>query len=152
MAEELSAHPLAEGGGVQSAPARYKSAAELFDAVAPAYIAMGMTPAEFWDGDAEWAKHYREAQGIKNERLDHELWLQGVYIYRALIDVSPLLNAFAPQGTKARDYLERPLGAFQAGEREQSEEVQAQEGMERLREKAMDRFRRINAGFGQDDG
>ena len=34
--------------------------------------------------------------------------MQGMYIYEALCDVSPVLHAFAKAGTKPRPYPEKP--------------------------------------------
>jgi hypothetical protein len=42
------------------------------------------------------------------EKRNQELWLQGMYIYEALCDVSPILHAFAKRGTKPVPYTEQP--------------------------------------------
>ncbi len=52
---------------------------------------------------------YREAQRIKNKRENQLLWMQGVYNYKALLCVAPILHAFAKSGTKAEPYLEEPF-------------------------------------------
>ena len=53
-------------------------------------------------------KYYREAEEIRNEKKNQELWLQGMYIYEALADISPVLHAFAKKGTKPQPYTETP--------------------------------------------
>lgn len=67
-----------------------------------------MTPEQYWDGDPMLAKYYRKADEIRKERLNEELWFQGMYIYEALCDVSPVLRAFAKNGTKPHPYSEKP--------------------------------------------
>ena len=54
------------------------------------------------------AKYYRQAEEIRNEIKNQELWLQGVYIYEALCDVSPIMTAIPKKGAKPLPYPERP--------------------------------------------
>lgn len=67
-----------------------------------------MTYEQFWNEDCLLVKAYREADKIKAERKNTELWLQGRYVYEALLDVAPILHAFAKKGTKARPYPNKP--------------------------------------------
>ena len=53
-------------------------------------------------------KYYREAEEIRNEKKNQELWLQGMYIYEAIADLSPILHAFAKKGTKPQPYPNAP--------------------------------------------
>ena len=74
----------------------------------PYYLSIGMTPEEYWNGDPEWARAYRKADEMKMERKNQELWLQGMYIYEAICDASPILHDFAKKGTKPYPYVEKP--------------------------------------------
>jgi hypothetical protein len=67
-----------------------------------------MTPEQYWDGDSLLAKYYRQADELKRQRKNQELWLQGMYIYEALCDVAPIFHAFAKKGTKANPYPDHP--------------------------------------------
>lgn len=67
-----------------------------------------MTYEQYWNEDCLLVKAYREANKINTERKNTELWLQGRYVYEALLDVAPILNAFAKKGTKARPYPNEP--------------------------------------------
>ena len=67
-----------------------------------------MTPEQYWDGDPMLTKYYRQAEEIRQMRKNQELWLQGMYIYEALCDVSPILHAFAEKGTKPSPYPDQP--------------------------------------------
>lgn len=51
---------------------------------------------------------FREAYRIRQEEQNRMAWLQGMYIYEALCDVSPILHAFAKSGTRARPYPAEP--------------------------------------------
>ena len=79
-----------------------------FYEVFPYYLSIGMSPEQYWDGDPMLAKYYRQADEIRRTRRNQELWLQGMYIYEALCDVSPVLNAFAKKGTKPNPYIDHP--------------------------------------------
>ena len=74
----------------------------------PYYLAIGMTPEQYWDGDPALAKYYRQADELKLERLNQQLWLQGMYVYEAICDASPILRAFAKKGTKPHPYTDKP--------------------------------------------
>ena len=74
----------------------------------PYYLAIGMTPEQYWEGDPALAKYYRKADAIKSERINQELWLQGMYIYEAICDASPILHSFAKKGTKPHPYTDKP--------------------------------------------
>jgi hypothetical protein len=67
-----------------------------------------MTPEQYWDGDPALARHYRKADEMKLERRNQELWLQGMYIYEAICDASPILRSFAKKGTKPYPYTDKP--------------------------------------------
>lgn len=74
----------------------------------PYFLSLGMTPDEYWNQDCTLVKAYRKAEEIKRERTNTESWLQGMYIYEALCNVSPVLHAFAKSGTKPVPYPNRP--------------------------------------------
>ena len=81
-----------------------------------------MTYEQFWEGDPSLAKHYRQADELKTERRNQELWLQGLYIYEALCDVAPIMHAMAKKGTKARPYPEQPYPITDRQRRRELEE------------------------------
>ena len=67
-----------------------------------------MTPEQYWDGDPSLTRYYRKAHELKRNERNQELWLQGMYIYEALCDVSPVLHSFAKKGTKPHPYPDHP--------------------------------------------
>lgn len=109
-------------GEEQSSPLSYK---EIFRKVFPYYLSIGMTPAEFWDGDCELVKFYREAHELKKEQKNQELWLQGLYIYEAIANLSPMLKAFV-KNPKPKPYPEKPYPLTKGGLEEQKEKEHEQ--------------------------
>ena len=95
---------------------------EQFYEVLPYYLSIGMTYEQFWDGDPHLAKYYRQADEIRTERKNQELWLQGLYVYEALCDVAPILQAMAKKGTKARPYPEQPYAITEKQRKRELEE------------------------------
>lgn len=85
-----------------------KSYGQIFREECPKYMVMGMTYEQYWDGEPELARYYRKADELRSERRNQELWLQGMYVYEAVSDISPILHAFAKKGTKAKPYPTQP--------------------------------------------
>lgn len=110
----------------------YTSLTELFEKQCPIYMSYGMSYDEFWYGDAYRTKFYCEAYKIKVRQKDEELWMQGMYIYEALCDVSPILHAFSKKGTKPLQYSKKPYLAESEVAKTKIEKEQAAEN-ERLK-------------------
>ena len=85
------------------------SLTKIFEHECPYYMSYGMSYEEFWHGDAYLVKFYRDAYKLKIRYDDVFMWKQGMYIYEALCDVSPILHAFSKQGTKPLPYREKPM-------------------------------------------
>lgn len=66
------------------APTREKTNTEIFEDCFPFYLAIGMSYAEYWEGDATLARYYRKAYQIKQDEINNNAWLQGMYIYDAV--------------------------------------------------------------------
>jgi len=95
-----------------------------FHKVFPYYLAIGMSEEQFWDGDAELCKYYREADDIRTERNNQDLWLQGMYIYEAICSASPIFNPLAKRGTKPHPYSKEPYPVSRRQRREAREREQ----------------------------
>lgn len=79
-----------------------------------------MTWDQYWHGDCEMVKFYRKADRIRNMKKNHELWLQGMYIYEAIGDMAPVLRAsFDGKSRKPIEYptMPYPLDEAEAAER-----------------------------------
>lgn len=67
-----------------------------------------MSYEQFWDGDVEMAKAYRQAHEIRLDERNDLMWLNGMYVYQAIAALAPALRAFSKG--RAKPYLEHPLG------------------------------------------
>lgn len=82
------------GAGGDSSALSYT---EIFYQCLPHYLAMGMSADEFWNCDPRLYPAYREMDRIKNERENERLWLQGAYVYQAILLTAPRLNSLQPK-------------------------------------------------------
>ena len=96
-----------EGSGHNSSLPHF-TYTERFYEMFPYYLSIGMTSEQYWEGDCTLVKYYRQAEELRNEKRNQELWLQGMYIYEAICDVAPILHAFAKKGTKPHPYSTKP--------------------------------------------
>lgn len=67
-----------------------------------------MNEKQYWDKDCMLAKYYREADKLRQERSNYNMWLQGMYIYDGIQRLVPVLHAFAKKGAKAEPYVKEP--------------------------------------------
>lgn len=91
-----------------------------------------MTEEQYWDKDCLLVKYYREAEDLRNEKMNQQAWLQGMYFYDALSRVSPILHAYAKKGTKAQPYVEKayPISKKSAKEeKDKQEQLNSQKGV-----------------------
>ncbi len=76
-------------------------------------MSIGMSYNQFWFEDVDLTRVYLEAYRIKEKREAEEkkwiIWEQGLYIYEALCDVSPILRAFS-KAKKPLPYPSKPYG------------------------------------------
>lgn len=82
-----------------------------------------MTAEEYWDGDNDLPKYYREAYKLKQEQLNHEAWLYGLYVYDAVSSVMSHLNK---NKSDHKSYAEKPYDFTPKGEEERVIEAKAQ--------------------------
>lgn len=114
---------------------------EVFEELFPSYLVMGMTHDQYWHGDPELVKFYREAERLSRKKSNYDAWLQGLYVYEAIASLAPVLQAFAKKGTKARPYSKEPYDVVEKSEREQeAERKRKAEEAERERQKAIAYF------------
>lgn len=96
-------------------------------------MSIGMPYDEFWNGDVSIVEAYRTADELRLKQRNYELWLQGMYMYEALCDASPLFRFTMKGGTiKPEPYVKEPYPITPAEARER-EERQARAEEERLK-------------------
>lgn len=97
--------------------------AEIF----PYYLSLGCSYNEFWNESAYIAVAYREADVFRSERVNYELWLQGLYFSNAL--GTALAAAFwNKKGKKPDGYMQYPI-AFTEREIAAEKERKRQEAL-----------------------
>ena len=74
-------------------------------------MAMGMTYYDYWDGEAGMCKAFREAYRMERQKANEDAWLNGYYVYNALISASPLFRDLL-KDHKPEKYLEKPIPFF----------------------------------------
>lgn len=119
----------------------YAFLTDIFEELCPFFISIGMTYKEFWEDDVTIPKSYLKAYKMKIQREQEinewRMWKQGVYVYEALCDVSPILHAFSKKGTKPLPYPSKPYGLE---ENKEKTEEQKQKEAENERLKAIIAF------------
>ena len=93
-------------------------------------IAMGMSYSDFWDGDPEMVSYVRSAYELDKQRRNEGYWIQGLYIYDALLRLWPAMR-FGSK-VKPKPYREEPIPISKKQE-ENIEVSKAKARMERNR-------------------
>lgn len=83
---------------------------EVFYQCLPYYLSMGMSADEFWNCDPRMYRVYREKDRIATEKQNEMLWIQGAYVYQAILLAAPRLNSLKPE-----EPLPYPLKPFDLG-------------------------------------
>lgn len=85
----------------------------------PYYLAIGMTYDQFWNQDVCLVKAYREADKIKRDLRNQDLWLQGAYIYEAILDAAPVLRfSLNRKPPKPIPYRDQPIDIHGVGRKQ----------------------------------
>ena len=114
---------------VKPEESKYKSLSELFHDQFPHYLVIGMSYDQYWNDDPMLVKDYANADRLRQKRFDEQCWLQGMYIYDALLRASPVYHDFAKPGTKAHPYVEEPYTMkVEAIETEEGQKKRLDEG------------------------
>lgn len=105
-----------------TSPSHTKTHGEILDEAFPFYLSIGMTYQQYWCENVWLAWYYREANKITIERKNNEMWLQGLYIYSAVGAV--VGNALRKKGSKALDYIEKPIRITPLSEEEKLAQIE----------------------------
>ena len=75
--------------GISPPPQSYS---KIFEECCPFYLSIGMSSAEYWDGDNDLPRYYRKAYKMKQEQMNRDAWLHGLYVYDAVVSAMTHLN------------------------------------------------------------
>lgn len=126
--------------GVKESPQKLLAIDELFDKMFPEYLAMGMTYEQFWKQDCSLVIAYRKAYRIRQEEINRNAWLNGLYIFKALQTAPVTVNGFAPKGYTPEPYPSKPFDFAPQREKTAQEKLddEVKARAERIRQGMMD--------------
>lgn len=88
---------------------------DCFNELCPIFMSYGMSYNDFWYGDITMTTFYLKAHNLELKEKDAEFWKQGMYIYEAILDCSPILHPFS-KAKKPLPYPEKPYSIQQEEE------------------------------------
>ena len=106
---------------------------------------LGMTYSQFWDGDPGLAVSYVKAHDLKRQERNQEMWMQGLYVYKAIQCFAPILVANPRKGAKPEHYFDKPLPL----NAEQAEKQERNAKKEKAMAYMQDRMSKVNQRFRQ---
>ena len=120
---------------------------EVFDYLCPTYMAYGMTWEQYWYGDPWMVRAFQDTYLLKRRIKNEELWLQGLYIYRAVHAV-----VASAVGGRSEKYISTPLDFLPKtkAEREQEEFEKKQKVIRYLDSLAKMGIKKSNEGVDKD--
>ena len=129
--------------GGKGSPKTPDNSRTLFAKLFPTYLAMGMSYDDFYNKDHELVIAYRQAEKMKREKENADMWLQGLYVYQAVSRVAPLLVPFAKH-PKAEPYLDKPIPLTKEEAERESKQAVENKGIAYMKAKMIE----INKKFG----
>lgn len=77
----------------------------------------------FWNGEPELVKVYRKAHELRTEQKNQEMWVQGIYVFKAFKSV---MEAFSyglsgGKGSKPGEYPSEPIPFTEAEQKAAAE-------------------------------
>ena len=101
-----------------------KKAYEIFQEVFPMYLSIGMSYDEFYNKDCQLVKAYLKAYEMKQKQNNTNMWMQGMYVYDAILRASPIFHPFAKAGTEPIPYMEEPYALSEEEQKAREEKKQ----------------------------
>lgn len=111
MVSQQVSQLLTEDSGEEPPPISY---AQIFREQYPYYIHLGMTYDEYWRMDCELVRAYRKAYEYKQEYDNSLLWLQGLYVYRAMEAQRPGWAFYSKKAPRPEKYMEKPIAVTES--------------------------------------
>lgn len=96
---------------------------DIFEECFPYYLSIGMTYEQYWDGENELPKQYRKAERMRQEQKNHEAWLNGLYVYDAVMSMMSHMNK---NKSDHRNYAEQPYDFTPQPQKQEEKKVEAE--------------------------
>ena len=116
----------------KSPPAQERTNTAIFGECFPFYLAIGMSYAEYWEGDPVLAQYYRKAYRLKQEEENQRAWLQGLYMYDAM--TTALHNALRGMGKNPpppKSYAKEPYDLFKKEKTAEEKAIEVEKEQEK---------------------
>ena len=68
-----------------------------------------MTYDQYWKEDPALVLDYLEAFNLQRKRRNEEMWLQGLYVYKAIGSFAEVFVGLPAKGAKIREYEKEPI-------------------------------------------
>lgn len=106
-------------------PRKTRNDSKAFDELCPFYLSIGMSSAEYWEGDPSLPRYFREAFKMRQDRENERAWLYGLYVYDAVISAMTHLNS---NKNSHKAYASKPyaFGSEDVEQEKQEKVVEAQ--------------------------
>lgn len=104
---------------------------ECFEKACPIYMLYGLSYEDFWFGDPCKARYQKKAYELQLRNQDEYMWEQGMYIYEAILQCSPILHPFS-KASKPLPYTSQPHLTL-LSEQEAKEKAEQEAENERLK-------------------
>lgn len=88
-------------------------------------MAIGMTYEQYWYGDPLMVRAFYKADKLRQERIDEEAWLNGLYITNAL--EATVGNAFRKKGQTPFEYPKEPFLLTEKKEKQKEQDEREKE-------------------------
>lgn len=95
-------------------------------------MALGMTYEEYWYGDVRMIGAFIEADRLRKQQRNREMFIQGAYVYDAIARLAPIFR-FGVKHPKPVDYLEKPYDIYGEEKKEEAPKNEQYAENERLR-------------------
>lgn len=106
-------------------PRTTRNDSKAFEELCPFYLSIGMSSAEYWEGDSSLPRYFRKAFKMRQDRENERAWLHGLYVYDAVISAMTHLNS---NKNSHKSYASKPysFGSEEAEQEKQEKVVEAQ--------------------------
>lgn len=98
-------------------------------------MSYGMDYKDYWYGDIFQTYYVLKAYRLKLKAEDEYMWMQGMYVYEAILDCARILHPFS-KATKPLPYSEQPYLHKVEQTQKQLDEEERQKQIENVRLKA----------------